>query len=190
LDSHSTGSISAPSPSITFAIIGLALLLHAFFTTAEIALITLRKTRLRQLVEENNPRAALVERLLHDPVRLMAITQIGTILTTTLTASVAVLSLVPPLAAWLLDRTQLMPFAAWGISLLCVLFPTAIVSLIIGEIAPRSLVGSRSDRLALRVARPVRFSQILLAPAVSFVTLISNLLLRPFGGEFPDAGCQ
>lgn len=182
MDSDSTPAISVPSPAIAFAIIGIALLLHAFFTTAEIALITLRKTRLRQLVEENNPRAALVERLLRDPVRLLAITQIGTIFTSTLTASVAVLSLVPPLAKWIFTHSQLNTLAAWGLALLCVLLPTAILSLVIGEIAPKSLVGSRSERLALWVARPVRFSQILLAPAVSFVTFVSNLLLRPFGG--------
>ena len=181
MDSHSTGAFSAPSPWVAFALIGVALLLHAFFTTAEIALITLRKTRLRQLVEENNPRAAQVERLLNEPMRLMAITQISTILTGTFTASIAVLSLVPPLAEWLVAHSRLLPAYATGIGLILVLLPTAILSLIVGEIAPKSLVGSRSENLALLVARPVRFSQILLAPAVSFVTFISNLFLRPFG---------
>ncbi len=182
MEPHSNGAFSAPSPVIAFVLIGVALLLHAFFTTAEIALITLRKTRLRQLLEENNPRAAQVERLLNEPMRLMAITQISTILTGTFTASIAVLSLVPPLADWLIAHSRLLPPYATGIALLLVLIPTAILSLIVGEIAPKSLVGSRSEKLALLVARPVRFSQILLAPAVSFVTFISNLLLRPFGG--------
>jgi len=182
LDSHSTGAFSVPSPLTAFVLIGLALLLHAFFTTAEIALITLRKTRLRQLVEEKNPRALQVERLLSNPTRLIAITQISTILTGTFTASVAVLSLVPPFAAWLVAHSRLLPPYATGFALLLVLLPTAILSLIVGEIAPKSLVGSRSERLALLVARPIRFTQILLAPAVSFVMFISNLFLRPFGG--------
>ena len=47
------------------------------FVAAEIALVTMRRTRIEQLVEEGNRSAKRVKRLVADPSRLLAVTQIG-----------------------------------------------------------------------------------------------------------------
>jgi putative hemolysin len=178
----SFASFSPLSPGLAVGLIALLLLFHAFLTTAELALITIRRTRLRQLVEEGNRRALLIERMLEQPTRLMATTQTGVMLTVTLSAAFAAFGFVPPLAHWLDTRTDLSTVSAFAAALLLVLPPVAVLSQVLGEIAPRSLVLQRSERLALLTVRPIRGLQILLAPVVALVTFCSNLLLRPFGG--------
>jgi magnesium and cobalt exporter, CNNM family len=52
-------------------------LLEAVFVAAEIALVTIRRTRVDQLVEEGDRSARRVKRLVSDPARFLAVTQIG-----------------------------------------------------------------------------------------------------------------
>src|SRR5919204_5385646 len=52
-------------------------LLEGFFVASEIALVSVRRTRIDQLVEEGDPAAHRVRRLLDDPGRFLAVAQIG-----------------------------------------------------------------------------------------------------------------
>ena len=165
--------------------IGLSLLFiaaHAFVVTAEISMITLRKPRLRQLVEEGNPSALRVEALLQDPARLIATTQTSSILFAAFAAGIAAFSIAPPVAEWL----QL--FFGWPlryatpVGLIGVLLPVALLTLILGGIAPRSLALNHAERLAMLSVRQVSFLQLLLSPVVIVVRGLANLLLKPFGG--------
>ena len=58
-------------------LIFLLILLSGFFAASEIAVIAVRKSRIRQLVEEGNPRAVFVEKLRKDPDKFFAMIQIG-----------------------------------------------------------------------------------------------------------------
>lgn len=170
------------TPGVSLGLLALSLLLHAFLRTAELSLITIRKPRLRQMIEEGDRRARLIQQMLQQPTRLFATTQTGTLLSVVLSASAVVLGIVPPLVSWLLAHTALLPVAALIVTLLILMPPVALLALVFGEVAPRHLVMQRSERFALLTVRPVRWMQFLLLPAVSLVTFGSNLLLRPFGG--------
>lgn len=173
-----------PRLALTMAVVLALVLLHAFLATAEIALVTIRKVRLRQLVEESNPSALLVEKLLSQPTRLMATIQTSVILVGIFAAGLAAVSIVPPVKDWIRAHSSgLVEQSAAIMALALVMLPVAALSLIVGAIAPRSLAIHHSERLALLAARPIYLLQILLAPAVAFVTVLSNLMLRPFGGS-------
>ena len=93
-DTHKAVAASFNSGSLLFALalVMTLTLLNAFFALSEIALITLRKTRIRQLVEEGNQNAMLVERLLASPTRLMATIQTGVTLIATFSSAIAATS--------------------------------------------------------------------------------------------------
>ncbi|HLV79015.1 MAG TPA: CNNM domain-containing protein, partial [Chthonomonadaceae bacterium] len=76
----------------------------AFFALAEYALITVRKTRIRQLVEEGDRAALHVERMLEHPTRMMATIQTGITLVATVSSAFAATSAVAPIAVWLQAR--------------------------------------------------------------------------------------
>ncbi|MGC8863454.1 MAG: CNNM domain-containing protein, partial [Armatimonadota bacterium] len=50
---------------------------NAFFAAAEMALVSVRRTRIKQLVEEKDARAEIVQKLLDKPTNFMATVQIG-----------------------------------------------------------------------------------------------------------------
>ena len=57
------------------------------------------------------------------------------------------------------------------------------VTLVVGEIAPKSLAMQHAERLALRFGGPISFLSVLALPAVKVVSFLSDLLVRPFGGH-------
>jgi putative hemolysin len=58
-------------------VIFLLVFLNGFFSCAELAIISIRKSRISQLVAEGDPRAKIIEALQKDPHRLLAVVQIG-----------------------------------------------------------------------------------------------------------------
>jgi putative hemolysin len=167
---------------VTALLIVLALVMvNAFLALAEIALITVRKTRIRQLVEEKNAAAIRIERLLQNPTRMMATIQTGITLIATFSSTIAATSAVGPFARWL-EAAGMGSGTAETVALIGVTLPVALLTLVIGEIAPKSLAVRHPERFALIAVYPVAWLQFLLTPAVAILTFLSNMVVRPFGG--------
>lgn len=156
--------------------------INAFFSLAEYALMGVRSTRIRQLVEEGNRSARLVEEMKEHLTRMQATIQMGLTLVATLSSALAATSLITPVTNWIVAHTAgVMHSYASTLALLTVTLPVAILTLVIGEITPKTLALHHSERLALLAVHPIRWLQILLTPAVAFLEFLSNLLTRPFG---------
>ena len=164
-------------------IVAALMLLHAFLSTSEIAMITLRRTRLKQLTEEGNRNALLVEKLLADPTRLMATIQMTVTLIVMLAASTATIGIVPTLAHWLRIHYPQFASSAMLLGLGLVMIPIAGLSIIIGGVIPKSLAMQNAERWAMRSARPVYVLEKCLSPLMSLVAGFSHLLLKPFGNR-------
>ena len=172
----------ALSLSLALLLVGGLILLNAFFAMAELALITVRKTRVRQLAEEGNRNAARIEQLLAHPTRFMATVQTGVTLVATLSPAIAATAFVTPLTDWL-HRQHLFGAAASTVSLLLVTIPVAVVTLVVGEIAPKSLAVRHAERIALVAVGPVLRLQAIFTPVVAVLTYLGNMAVRPFGGS-------
>lgn len=166
------------------ALIFVLILMNAFFAAAEIALVSVRRTRIKQLVEEGNRAAKTVQTLLLNPTRFMATVQIGVTLVGFLASAVGAVSLARPLAS-LLRETGIAVIAnnALGISVFVVTVAVGFLSLIVGEIGPKSIALQRAEKVALAVGGIINFISIVMLPAVKVVTVLSDLLVRPFGGH-------
>ena len=176
------GGLTASRPiavPLAVALILFLIGLQAFLSASEIALITLRKTRLRQLVEEGKPAARRVEILLNDPARLTATIHTSVTLISLFAAAYAALVITPPVAG-IFHAAHL--HYATPLALLLVMLPIVVLTLIGGAIAPRSLAVRYPETFALLSARPVLLLEWLLSPLVLLITLFANVLLRPFGG--------
>ncbi|MBP6964278.1 MAG: HlyC/CorC family transporter [Armatimonadetes bacterium] len=165
-------------------LISCLILLNAFFAMAEIALVSVRKTRIRQLIEEGVPSAVTVQRLMENPTRLLATVQIGVTLVGFFASAAGAVTLAQPVAD-VLARTGI-PFVArnsLGVAVFVVTLVIGYLSLVIGEISPKSLALQHSEKIALRSAKFLLFLSIVLAPLVRVVTWSSNIIVRPFGGK-------
>ncbi|MCL6629900.1 MAG: DUF21 domain-containing protein, partial [Armatimonadetes bacterium] len=132
------------------------LLLNAFFAMAEIALVSVRKTRIRQLVEEGVPHARNVQKLLEDPTQFLATIQIGVTLVGFFASAAGAVTFAKPLAG-VLSRIPLAIVAdhANGIAVVLVTLVIGFLSLTIGEISPKSLALQHAERISLWVAGPL-----------------------------------
>lgn len=176
---------------IQIVVVLLLTLVNALFSLAEYALITVRGSRIRQLAEDGNKNAMLVEAMKERPTRMQATLQTGLTLVTTFSSALAASSLVDPVSHWL--RTSMfhpVPGSAAdtlhdlssSIALVLVAGPMAMLTLVVAEIAPKSLAMRHAEKLALISVHPIRWLEIILAPVVAVLTFLSNILVRPFGG--------
>ncbi|MCL6518809.1 MAG: hemolysin family protein [Armatimonadetes bacterium] len=178
--------VSTGNPGIVKSVILIFLLLfcNAFFSMAEIAIVSVRKTRIKQLVDEGVSRAKAVQRLLEDPTRFLATVQMGITLVGFFASAAGAATLAEPLAKYL-QATGIPIVADNPIASAVVLLTLVIVflSLVIGETAPKSLALQHAEKIALLVASPMLWLSYLTAPFVKTITAASNLFVRPFGGR-------
>jgi putative hemolysin len=160
------------------------ILANGFFAASEIAIIATRKTRIDTLIEKGVHSAAAVARLKNDPDRFLATVQIGVTLVGTLASAIggaAAIEFLKPL----IQSLPIPLVATWAqsIAILLVTLPIAYLSLILGELVPKSLALRFSEQIAIWVARPIDFFSRLTAFFVKILTTSSNTVLRLFGGK-------
>ena len=156
-------------------------LLNAVFSMAETALVSVRRSRVEQLVDEGSRAARVVKRLIENPPRFIATVQVGITLLGFASAAAAATTLAAPLIT--LFRTFLPDGTADTAAVILVTVLVAFVSMVLGEIAPKSLAVQAPDAWALRLAPVVDFFATLLAPINWLVITVSNLIVRPFGAR-------
>jgi len=177
-------------PLLDLAIVLVLILVGGFFAASEIALITVKRHRLNQLVGEGSRAARVAQRLTEDPSRFLATIQIAITFLGFLASAVGAVALSGSLAS----LVRLIPLdairdAADEISFVLVTLLIALASIIIGELVPKTLALSFPDRFAIFVARPIGWFDRLLRPVVWLVSTISNVLVRALGGrDRPQAG--
>ncbi len=158
--------------------------LNAFFSASEIAVISVPKLRLRQLIESGNRTAAVLYRLADDSSRFLATIQIGVTLLGFLVAASAAVNLSPGLA----DAIKNVPLAgltniADGLAVGLITILLALITLVLGELVPKSIGLAHAERIALLVARPIDFFARLVGPLVRFLVWCTNLIAKPLGGQ-------
>jgi putative hemolysin len=153
-------------------------LANAFFSGGEIAILAVRKTRLRELAEQGHRSARVALHLRENPERFLATVQVGI---TVLGASAGAFGgavLERPIAALL--RGIGFGNASDDVAFFVVVAFISVVSIVVGELVPKSLALRSSERVALWVSGPLYWMARGAWPIVWFLTAASNLLLRPF----------
>lgn len=167
---------------LELALIAALILLNGFFSAAEIALITVKRTRLKELAHAGQRRARQVLRLLEDPSRLFATIQIGVTFLGFLAAAVAAVSSYTIISDAL--RTVPLVFIRDNSQAIAITLVTLVVSfftLIFGELTPKNIALKYAEPLALAVAAPLVLLERIARPLIWLLARTSDLLLRLFG---------
>lgn len=161
-----------------FLIVFAFLLANGLFAGAEIAVLSVRKTRLREFIRRRDKRALAVKSLRDHPERFLATVQIA--ITTVGTAAAA-------FGGAQLKESMLPTFHSIGLgenaALVTVIVLIVFLELVVGELVPKSLALRYSDRYSFFVGRPLLFLAWLTRPLVWLLTVASNLVLRFFGDK-------
>jgi len=160
------------------------ILANGFFAASEIAMIAMRKSRIDALLEKGVTAAAAVARLKNDPDRFLATVQIGVTVVSSFASALggaaAVGYLKPQIA-----EIPISFVARWAdaIALTIVVLPISYLSLVFGELVPKSLALRYSEQIACFVARPIELLARVSAIFVKMLMASSNFVLRLFGGN-------
>lgn len=163
-------------------IIFLLVLVNGVFAGAEIAVVALRKLRIEELAEEGRGGARAVLSLRDNPERFLATVQVGI----TVVAATAAAFGGEAIAARLTPRLEAIPWIgerAHGVALALVIAGLSYLSIVVGELVPKSLALRSAERYALLVSRPLLALAWLARPLVWFLGTSANLVLRPFGDK-------
>ncbi|MGI5836973.1 MAG: hemolysin family protein [Chloroflexota bacterium] len=177
------GEVAIQDITLQLAVILLLIVINAFFAAAEIAIVSMRKTRLRHLAEEErNPQAMTVQRLIEQPARFLATIQVGITLAGFFASAVGAVSLVLVVSTWLSGvPVPLIALNAYTIAFVLVTVIISFVTLVFGELAPKNLAMARAEAVALTLARPVEMISYLAAPLVWILTASIGLVMRLAG---------
>jgi len=151
---------------------------NGFFSGAEIAVVSARKTRLRELESDGNGAARAALRLRQNPERFLATVQVGITVIGASAGAFGGAVLEEPFATLL--RRLGFGTAANQVAFVLVVALISILSIVVGELVPKSLALRSAERVTLLVSRPLYFLSRIARPLIWFLTAMSNLILRPF----------
>jgi putative hemolysin len=161
-------------------IILLLILINGFFVGAEIAFVSVRRTRLDELAEAGDRRAKRAQKLMRDPGRFLAVIQVAITFLGALASAVAAVSIVTVVAEPLRGIT-LIADQADTIALLLVTFIVSVVSIVLGELIPKGFALANPDRIALAVSGPITLFAKIVSPLVAVLVLLTKIISKPFG---------
>lgn len=167
---------------LELVLVGVLIALNAFFAAAEIAIVSARRGRLQALAEEGRRGAVSALRLKSDPDRFLATVQIGVTVVSTLASAVggvAAIERLEPLIASL-D----IPWAvqvAEPAAVVAVVFTIAYLSLVVGELVPKSLAVRNAEALAVWMAPLIEALSRVSKVVVAVLTASSRFVLRLVG---------
>lgn len=163
-------------------LISIFILINGFFAASEIAVVTSRRSRIKQLMEEGSKNAIVLNKLRETPDRFLATIQIGVTLAGAIASAVGGAAAVKVIKPLLKDvPIPIISASSEVISIGIVVVIIAYFSLIFGELIPKSLALSNPEKLGMITAPIIdKFSKIATV-FVRILTMSTNLLLKPFG---------
>ena len=176
---------------LQFVVVAMLILANAFFVAAEFALVSIRDTRIEQMLAAAVPGARAVRRLQSDLDDFLPAVQLGVTL-----CSLALGWIGEPLAAgFILDWIHLlqlhMAHAEFYSHVIAVAIGFSVITyfhVLVGELVPKSLALRRAEALAVAVAPTMLIFMALSRPAVRFLKGSAAVILRGFDISMTERG--
>ena len=166
----------------------LALVLaNGFFVAAEFSLVTVRKTRIDQLIAEGSRMARPVRRALNNPTSFIAATQLGITM-----ASLALGWVGEPALAAVIQPAfsplgpAISQATAHTISAAVAFAAITALHIVLGELAPKTIALQRAEQTAMLVVRPAELFQRALLPFIKVLNAMGRAVLRVLGIREPS----
>ena len=174
MESHSLSSLF-----VDLGIVAALILTAALFVAAEIALISLRDSQVRQLATRGKP-GARVAKLAENPNRFLAAAQVGVTVCGFLSAALGAEKLGGYVIPWLEDQ-GLSHGASTTLSIIGVTLVIAYFSLVFGELVPKRLALFRSEQISLASAGIIDLIAKVFRPVIWLLSKSTDFVVRAFG---------
>lgn len=153
-------------------------LVNAFFSGTEMAVISLNDTKMRKMAEDGHKKAKKIVKFIDNPGNFLATIQVGVTLAGFLSSAFAANKFASKLAL-LVDPAGAYPFmeTIWTVVITVVL---SCISLVLGELVPKRIAQNNPEKWAFKVVGVVSFFGVILKPFVLFLTASTNFILKLF----------
>ena len=183
MQTHSVGTLFAD-----LALVASLILLAALFVAAEIALISLRESQIRQIAGRGK-RGARVAKLAENPNRFLAAAQVGVTVCGFLSAALGAEKLGGYVIPWL-EEKGLSTGLSTTISIIGVTLVIAYFSLVFGELVPKRLALFRSEEISLASAGIIDVIAKIFRPVIWLLSRSTDFVVRGFGIDPKEARSQ
>lgn len=157
----------------------LCLLLNMVLSGSEMAFVTVRKQQLKRLAPtQRNARRLL--KLKESPERTLSVIQIGITLVGAIAAAVGGAGAQETITPWLMGTTSLPEETAEAIAIVIAVLPISYLSVVIGELVPKTLAMRSPLTIALWTSQILYFGEKFLSPAVTILEISTNLIVKAF----------
>ncbi|MDP3049206.1 MAG: hemolysin family protein [Thermodesulfovibrionales bacterium] len=157
-----------PHSIFSIIIIALSIVFIAVLSSSESSFIAVNKIRIRSLMEKGDSRAKAVQKILDEHDKLFSAVILSGNLFTVLATSIG-------------TALALKYFGEDGIIIAIIVM--TFLTVVFGELAPKTFAVTHSEKVSLLLARPVAFYIRLISPLVWIFKVTSNLIIRMLGGK-------
>ena len=152
------------------------------FSAAEVSLISVRRSKLKDLIDRGNKAAATAERLSEDPNDIAAVSEFGRAITGFIAVASAVVLYLPALTDWIGGaQFPLLVGLRYVLALLIVVLSMSLVILVLGRFLPRRLAHQYPEAIALSLAPVFQLYAVVAWPFVMFLVRIANWIAGRVG---------
>ena len=148
--------------------------INAFFSSAEMAIVSINKNKLKILVEEGNKKAIMLENLMKEPSKFLSTIQVGITLAGFFASASAATGLSQYLSIYL--RKLGIPYSG-QISMILITFVLSYITLVFGELIPKRIALKSSEKIALSSVGTIVTVSKIFSPFVKFLTFSTNIIL-------------
>src|SRR4051794_902896 len=179
-------------PDVSHLLLGLLAIMtlvmaNGFFVAAEFALVTVRRTRIDQLIAEGSATARVVRRALSDPDSYIAATQLGITMTSLGLGWIgepALASVIEPAFGVLGARVGLA--TAHSVAFTIAFAAITALHIVLGELAPKTVALQHPERTSLIVARPTELFMRVFWPFIRLLNGMGRTVVKAFGLRGPS----
>ena len=179
-------------PDVSQLLLGLLAILtlvlaNGFFVAAEFALVTVRRTRIDQLIAEGSATARVVRRALGDPDSYIAATQLGITMTSLGLGWIgepALAAVIEPAFGVLGDRIAVATSHSIAFAIAFAIITA--LHIVLGELAPKTVALQHPERTSLVVARPTELFMRVFWPFISLLNGMGRAVVHAFGMRGPS----
>jgi len=167
-----------PDSSTPILVLLVLFFVHAFFAAAEVAIVSIRKSRLNQLIEEGHQPAQWVADMAEDATRLLTTTQLALKLLGFLAVTLFAFTYGAPLEAWLAGlNVALLTAVSYPLAILIITLGLVFLVLVFGELIPRELAARSPEPFAFWAVYPMRVAAYAATPLAKMVVAVNHLFV-------------
>ncbi|HCJ4529947.1 TPA: HlyC/CorC family transporter [Listeria innocua] len=148
-------------------------MLNAFFASAEMALVSLNKNRVKNQAETGDKKAVMLAKLVDDPSKFLATIQVGITLAGFFSSASAATSIATRLESVFGGSSF-----AKELSIIVVTIVLSYITLVFGELYPKRLALQKSEKIARVSVRPIMSVGVVLRPFVKFLSFSTDILVK------------